>query len=70
VFDSVFVNAGRPTPELVQKYRQTGSVPVEPDTDRVRALGYRPITGDFMSQTDVVRHDNGRLAEALMRLVS
>ncbi len=69
VFDWVLVNTGRPSQELLDKYRKTGSVLVEPDTDRIKSEGYRPITGNFINQTDVVRHDAARLAEAIMRLL-
>jgi uncharacterized cofD-like protein len=70
VFDHVLVNTGRPGQELLEKYRKTGSVLVEPDVERIKAEGYRPITGNFINQTDVVRHDSGLLAEAIMRLLS
>lgn len=69
IFDHVLVNTGRPSQELLEKYRKTGSVLVEPDLDRIRAAGYRPIAGNFIDQTDVVRHDANLLAEAIMDLL-
>jgi len=69
VFDYVLVNTGTPSLELLTKYRQQGAVLVEPDTDRIRAMGYRPRTGQFVSQSDVVRHDPALLAEAVVRLL-
>lgn len=69
VFDYVLVNTGQPETSLLDKYRRTGAVLVEPDTDRIKASHYRPITGNFINETDVVRHDAGLLAEAIMRLV-
>lgn len=69
IFDYVLVNTGRPTQELVEKYRKTGSVLVEADLDRIRAAGYRAIAGNFIDQTDVVRHDANLLAEAIMELL-
>jgi uncharacterized cofD-like protein len=69
VFDYVLVNTGRPTQELLEKYKQYGAVLVEPDVERIKAEGYRPICGDYINQTDVVRHDAGLLAEAIMRLL-
>lgn len=69
VFDYVLVNTGRPTQELLEKYRQYGAMLVEADIDRIKSEGYRPIGGDFINQTDVVRHDAGLLAEAIMRLL-
>lgn len=69
VVDYVIANTAVPSLELLDKYRRSGAVLVEPDCDRIRAMGYRPIPGSYISQTDVVRHDPGRLAEAIMRLL-
>lgn len=69
VFDSVMVNTEIPSLELLNKYRKAGSVIVEPDRDRIRKLGYRAVTGNFINQTDVVRHDAALLSEAIMRLL-
>ena len=69
VFDYVLVNTGRPSQDLLEKYRKTGSVLVEPDLDRIRAAGYRAIAGNFIDQSDVVRHDAKLLAEAIMDLL-
>jgi uncharacterized cofD-like protein len=68
VFDSVLLNNGQPSQALVEKYRNSGQVLVASDPDRVRAMGYKPIVGNFISETDVVRHDPGRLAEAIFRI--
>ena len=69
VFDYVLVNTGVPSQDLLEKYRHAGAVLVAPDVDRIKAAGYRPIGGDFINQTDVVRHDAVTLAVAIMRLV-
>jgi len=70
IFDYVLVNTGVPDATLLEKYRKTGSILVEPDTDRIKADSYKPITGNFINETDVVRHDAGLLAEAIMRLLN
>lgn len=70
LFDYVLVNATRPSPELLERYQQSGAEFVEPDIDRIRAMGYRTTAGDFISQTDVVRHDPYKLADAIMQLLS
>ncbi|MDE2208087.1 MAG: uridine diphosphate-N-acetylglucosamine-binding protein YvcK, partial [Armatimonadetes bacterium] len=57
VCNVVLVNNGQPRANLLDKYRQTGSILVEPDADRIRARGYRTVVGNYISQTDVVRHD-------------
>jgi uncharacterized cofD-like protein len=69
IIDYVMVNTAVPSPELMQKYRQSGAALVEPDIDRIRAMGYKALPGNFISQTDVVRHDPAALSEAIMRIM-
>ena len=69
VFDYVLANTGRPSDDLLEKYKSAGSELVEADVDRLKAMSYRVVTGDFISQTDVVRHNPAALAEAIMRLL-
>lgn len=69
IFDYVLVNTGRPTGQILEKYRSVGQEIVEPDTDRVKIMGYKPITGNYMSETDLVRHDPVRVAAKLMDLL-
>jgi uncharacterized cofD-like protein len=69
VFDTVLVNRELPAEELLQRYAKGGAYFVYPDVDKIRAMGFRPIVGDFISQTNVVRHDPHKLAQAIMMLV-
>jgi uncharacterized cofD-like protein len=68
VFNYVMVNTASPSLEMLVKYRQAGSILVEADRDRIKAMGYKAIPGNFINQTDVVRHDSAILAEAIMGL--
>jgi len=68
VCDYVLVNTAIPQPELMERYRASGQDLVLSDVDRIRQMGYKVITGNFISQTDYVRHDPHRLAEAILRL--
>jgi uncharacterized cofD-like protein len=70
VFDYVLVNVERPGPEILDRYAGVGARLVEPDVEEIRRLGLRPITGSFISQSKVVRHDPEKLAEAIVRLVN
>lgn len=70
VFSHVLVNQERPSKELLSKYAAQNQFFVEPDVAAIRELGYRPILGDYISQTDVVRHDPEKLANAILKLVS
>jgi uncharacterized cofD-like protein len=68
VFDYVLVNNATPAPELMERYHASGQELVLADIDRIRQMGYKVITGSFISQSDYVRHDPVRLAEAILRL--
>jgi uncharacterized cofD-like protein len=69
IFDYVIVNTGIPTASTLEKYRGAGQLLVDPDMDRIRAMGYRVLAGDFMNETDMVRHDPMRIAARLVALV-
>jgi len=69
IFDYVLVNTRQPDSKLLDKYRKAGAVLVEPDLDRIKSDGYRALPGDYINETDVVRHDAGNLAAAIMRLL-
>ena len=69
LIDYVIVNTG-PIPEtLLERYKQEGAVPVEPDIAAIKALGITPITASVISMTDLVRHDPEKLAEVISRLL-
>jgi uncharacterized cofD-like protein len=69
VFSHVLVNREVPNRELLQKYAGAGAELVKPEVDRIREMGFRPVVGNYISQTDVVRHDPRKLAEAIFRLM-
>lgn len=69
VFQYVLVNQRKPTKELLAKYANQNQFFVEPDVAEIKDMGYRPIVGDYISQTDVVRHDSEKLAQAILKLV-
>jgi len=69
IFNYVLVNRQVPRLDLLDKYREKGAELVLPDIDKIREMGYRAVIGDFMSETDVVRHDPKRLADAIIRLM-
>lgn len=69
VFEYVMINSASPDLEAVEKYRASGQYTVVADCDRVSAMGYRVIQGDFMSVTNVVRHDPAKIADRIIDLV-
>lgn len=68
LFQYVMINRQAPSAGMLVKYKEEGSELVHPDADKIKELGFRPVLGDFMSATTVVRHDSEKLAEAIMRL--
>ncbi len=69
IFNYVLVNKEVPSLQLLEKYQREGAELVSPDIDAIREMGYKPIVGNLISQTDVVRHDPQKLAQAIVRLV-
>ncbi len=54
---------------LLERYRVEEAFPVEPDLERIRALGYQVVAGDIISSEDYVRHDPDKVAKLLMQLI-
>jgi len=69
VFNYVLVNQERPDKPMLDKYAAENQFFVEPNVAAIREMGYRPILGDYISQTEVVRHDPAKLADAIVRLI-
>ena len=69
-FDYVLVNTGVPSQAAIEKYKGVGQHFVEPDVDRIRAMGFRVITADLLNESDYVRHDPMRVASRLMDLLN
>ena len=69
VFDYILVNTESPSTSLLERYRAEGQEFVHPDVDRIRQMGYKAVVGNFMSETDLVRHDPARVAAKLVDLL-
>lgn len=69
LFDYVVVNTGIPSDQALEKYRAVGSHLVEADIDQIRALGVKVLRGDFMSDTDFVRHDPMKVAAKILSVL-
>ena len=69
VFDYVLLNQVKPNKSLLDKYAESNQHFVEPNAAVIREMGYKPILGDYISQTAVVRHDPAKLADAIIKLL-
>ena len=55
-------------PATLAQYAREGQMPIEPDLDRIRALGVEPITGNFVHEGEVLRHDYDHVAQSVLHL--
>lgn len=67
-FDYVLLNRAEPTSKALERYHDVGQEFVIPDVERLKAMGYKPVLSNLISESDVVRHDPYRVAEAIMKL--
>ncbi len=68
IFDYALINTGPISPVRLEQYAREGQQPIEADLDAIRALGVEPVTGNFMHEGDVLRHDYDRVAARLLAL--
>ncbi|MDR7415025.1 MAG: YvcK family protein [Armatimonadota bacterium] len=69
VVDVALVNTQMPRNRAVlERYREQGAFPVEPDLERIRHLGVEAVGRPLMSETDLLRHDPARLAQAVLEI--
>src|SRR5277367_1075150 len=68
IFDYALINTGPISTERLAQYAREGQEPIEADLDRIRALGVEPVTGNFVHEGDVLRHDYDRVAEKVLSL--
>ncbi len=69
LIEFALVNTLAPGHKLRAKYKETGAQFVEPDLDEIRGMGISPVPLPLISETDLVRHDSKRLAEAVMKVM-
>jgi len=68
VFDYALINSGHISAIRLEQYAREGQQPIEADLEQVRALGVEPVTGNFVHEGDVLRHDYDLVAERLLSL--
>jgi len=66
LFDFAVINRKPVSPRLLRRYKAQGAEPVDPSLDELEKLGVRYVTGDFLQEHKVVRHDELRLARLLL----
>ena len=66
LFDFAVINRKAISPRLLRRYKAQGAEPVDPSLDELEKLGVRYVTGNFLHESNVVRHDEMRLARLLL----
>jgi uncharacterized cofD-like protein len=66
LFDFVVINRTPVSHRLLQRYKRQGAEPVDPSFDELTKMGLSYVTGDFLLQDGVVRHDQRRLTQILL----
>lgn len=69
LIDYAIVNTADIPKNLLRKYKQDGAVPVRPDFKEIERMNVIPVKKNLVFETDVVRHDTEKLAEAIMTLI-
>ncbi len=74
LFDYALLNSTPASRELKARYAEEGQEQIEVDLDRIRALGVKPLMGEYLeigptgNKGVVARHDTDRVARDLMRI--
>src|SRR5580698_3110188 len=68
IFDYALINTGPISAARLAQYAREGQQPIEADLEQVRALGVEPVTGNFVHEGDVLRHDYDLVAERVLAL--
>lgn len=67
--DIAVVNVQEVAPELRELYAEQGAHPVVPDVEAIEALGIKVVKANLICETNLVRHDPGRLSRTIMSMV-
>lgn len=67
LFDFAVVNRKPVTRRLLGRYREQGAEPVDPSFDELDLMGLKYVTGDLVQEGAVVRHDQARLTDLLLK---
>jgi uncharacterized cofD-like protein len=68
IFDYALINTEPISALRLEQYAREDQEPIEADLDRIRKLGVEPVTGNFVHEGNVLRHDHDRVTESLLTL--
>ena len=68
IFDYALLNTAPVSEAVRERYAAEGAEVIEPDVERIEAMGIRCITGNFAAEGDVLRHASERVAATVLEL--
>ncbi len=68
LFDYAVVNTAPISPTLIERYASEGQTPIVADVDALREGGITPVTGNYVHEGHLLRHDYDRVAETLLHI--
>ncbi|MGC1299337.1 MAG: uridine diphosphate-N-acetylglucosamine-binding protein YvcK [Alloacidobacterium sp.] len=68
IFDYALINTGDISDEMLARYAAEGAEPIQPDIERIEAMGIRCIPGNFADEGNVLRHASDRVAARVLNL--
>ena len=66
LFDFALINTAPVSALRLEQYEREGQQPIAADLEAVRGLGVVPVTGNFIHEGDVLRHDYDQVTEKLL----
>jgi uncharacterized cofD-like protein len=70
VFDYALINTAPVPASVKDRYAVEGAEAIQPDIDRIEAMGIHCITGNFAASGDVLRHDAPAVARTLLEIAA
>lgn len=68
IFDYALINTAPISSQVLDRYAKEGQAPITADLDRVEARRTVPVTGNFVHEGHLLRHDYDRVADTLIQL--
>ncbi len=70
IFDYAILNTAPIPKTTAERYALEGQAPIQPDVERIHACGVVPVTGNFVHEGHLLRHDYDRVAETLLEIAA
>jgi len=66
LFDFALINTAPISARRIEQYEREGQRPIVADLDRVERMGVVPVTGNFVHEGDLLRHDYDQVTDKLL----